>query len=197
MKINILGFILIIISTFILLKLYVETDYFHLTCRKSSYDNNTYCVRDRKNIEKTVNLLAKINQNNKKLISHLEKKYPDKDNVKRLIERYNPRKMVEINPLSEHTAYSENKGEKIAFCLTEEKSKSSKIIDENTLTFVAIHELGHIASKSVGHNEEFWNNFKFLLENAVEIKIYDPVDYKKNPVEYCGMKILDNPYYDL
>ena len=38
--------------------------------------------------------------------------------------------------------------------------------------FVAIHELAHIASETIGHNDEFWNNFKFLLDNAVEIKIY-------------------------
>ena len=63
--------------------------------------------------------------------------------------------------------------------------------------FVAIHELAHIASETVGHNDEFWNNFKFLLDNAVEIKIYSPVDYKKNNIEYCGMKITDNPYYDM
>ena len=45
--------------------------------------------------------------------------------------------------------------------------------------FVAIHEIAHIMTLSVGHTEEFWNNFKFLLENAVELNIYTPVDYKK------------------
>ena len=30
------------------------------------------------------------------------------------------------------------------------------------------------------HTEEFWKNFKFLLEEAVGIGIYKPVDYKKN-----------------
>ena len=71
------------------------------------------------------------------------------------------------------------------------------MIDENTLTFVAIHELSHIASESIGHNDEFWKNFKFLLEYAEKIKIYKPIDYKKNPKNYCGMRITDNPYYDL
>ena len=63
--------------------------------------------------------------------------------------------------------------------------------------FVGIHEISHVATKSVGHTDEFWKNFKFLLEQAVEIKIYTPVDYKKNPKRYCGMEITDNPYYDL
>jgi hypothetical protein len=50
---------------------------------------------------------------------------------------------------------------------------------------------------SIGHKQEFWQNFKFLLENAKQAGIYDPIDYKKNPQEYCGMTINDNPYYDL
>ena len=62
--------------------------------------------------------------------------------------------------------------------------------------YVAIHEIAHIATKSVGHTDEFWKNFKFLLQEAKEIGIYEPEDYKKNPKNYCGMKITDNPYYD-
>ncbi len=77
------------------------------------------------------------------------------------------------------------------------KKDGTKLIDLNTLTFVALHELSHIMTKSVGHKQEFWQNFKFVLENAKEAGIYDPVDYKKKPAEYCGMTISDNPYYDL
>ena len=57
--------------------------------------------------------------------------------------------------------------------------------------------MGHVCSKTIGHNDEFWTNFKFLLDIAVENGLYHPVDYKKNPQEYCGMDITDNPYYDL
>jgi predicted metal-dependent hydrolase len=103
---------------------------------------------------------------------------------------------METLPTSELTAYSENKGEKIAFCLNKNKVDDD-LIDLNTLTFVAIHELSHIMTKSVGHKQEFWENFKFLLTNAKEAGIYNPVDYKKKPKEYCGMTINDNPYYDL
>tara|TARA_B110000503_G_C6896923_1_gene309113 strand:+ start:341 stop:460 length:120 start_codon:yes stop_codon:yes gene_type:complete len=34
------------------------------------------------------------------------------------------------------------------------------------------------------------------VEQAKEAGIHNPVDYKKEPREYCGMKINDNPYYD-
>jgi len=113
-----------------------------------------------------------------------------------LVDGYNPKKIVETLPTSEYTAYSENKGEKLAFCLNRKKG-GKKLIDINTLTFVAIHEMAHIMTLSIGHTDEFWQNFKFLLENAIDENIYHPVDYKKNPQPYCGMDITDNPYYDL
>ena len=115
--------------------------------------------------------------------------------MKRLVAKYNPRKISETLPTSEYTAYSENKGEKLAFCLDTEKGSGS-LIDSNTLTFVALHELAHVATESIGHTEEFWDNFKFLLIEAKKIGLYDPVDYSKDPQRYCGMDITDNPYYD-
>ncbi len=48
---------------------------------------------------------------------------------------------------------------------------------------------------SIGHKEEFWNNFKFLLENAVRAHVYTAVDYAKTPIQYCGILIDENPLY--
>ena len=132
------------------------------------------------------------------LVNHLQSKYPEKENVKFLVKNYNPKRIKEILPTSEYTAYSENKGEKIAFCLSSvDKDDVNHLIDQNTLMFVALHELSHVATKSIGHNDEFWSNFKFLLEEATQIQIYVPVDYKKNKQAYCGMNIKDNPYFDV
>ena len=126
----------------------------------------------------------------------MKRTHPDDPRVKRLVSGFNPKSISETLPTSELTAYSENKGEKIAFCLNTKK-QGDKLIDLDTLTFVAIHELSHIITSSVGHKQDFWNNFKFLLENAKAAHIYEPVNYKKEPKEYCGMTIKDNPYYDL
>ena len=84
----------------------------------------------------------------------------------------------------------------MAFCLNTEKD-NNKLIDINTLMFVALHELSHIATKSIGHTDEFWKNFKFLIEEAESINIYKPVNYKETPTKYCSMEITDNPYFDL
>ncbi len=196
MEINILGYTIIFLVLIITYRIYKESDYFHLKCIISDVDGNKYCVRERSKLELAADKLANVNIKLKKLVKHVGKKYPNRDNCKRLVSKFNPKKIYETLPTSEYTAYSQNKGEKLAFCLNTKKN-GGKLIDLNTLTFVAIHELAHIASKSIGHNEEFWNNFKFLLEEAEIIGIYKPEDYKENPKNYCGMKITDNPYYDL
>lgn len=169
---------------------------FQLKCIVSTVDGNKYCVRERENIEKAADLLAKITVKCKKLVNYVCDKYPNKENVKRLKQNFNPKTIMETLPTSSYTAYSENKGEKVAFCLNKDKQDNDNLIDENTLTFVAIHELSHVMTKSIGHKSEFWGNFKFLLECAKEAGIHNPVDYKKDPQQYCGMKIHDNPYYD-
>lgn len=190
---------LYIVSGFVLivcLKMYYDSDIYNLKCIISNVDGNTYCVRERAKLELASNLLANVTKKCKDLVDYVAKKYPDDEDVQRLKKNFNPTRISETLPTSEHTAYSENKGEKIAFCLNTTK-EGNKLIDLNTLTFVAIHELSHVMTKSEGHKQVFWQNFKFLLENAKEANIYQPVDYKKKPQEYCGMNITDNPYYDL
>lgn len=196
MKINIFGILVVVFVTIIIFKIYKESDMFQLKCIVSDIDGNKYCVRERDKLELVADLLAKITNNMKALVLHMKKTYPDRNNVKRLVKNFNPKKIYETLPTSSYTAYSENKGEKLAFCTTTTKG-GNKLIDENTLTFVAIHELSHLATKSVGHTDEFWSNFKFLLKEAKKEGIYNPVDYKKNPQPYCGMTISDNPYFDL
>ena len=193
---NILAYILALFVIGVSLKIYFESDAFNLKCIISDVDGNKYCVRETPKLELVADLLAKVTTKLKKLVDVAYEKYPKRENVKRLKERFNPKKISEILPTSKFTAYSEDKGKKIAFCTTTKKG-GNELIDENTLTFVGIHEISHVCSKTVGHNDEFWANFKFLLDIAVENGLYTPVDYKKNPQPYCGMDITDNPYYDL
>ena len=195
-KLNGFGYLLIFFVIIIGLKIYSESDVFNLKCIISHVDGNTYCVRERDKIQLTADLLAKVTQKLKKLVSYMNEKYPDRPNVERLVKNFKPQQVKEILPTSAYTAYSENKGEKLALCVTTTKD-GNQLIDENTLTFVAIHEIAHIMTKSIGHKEEFWRNFKFLLINANELGLYNPIDYKKKPKKYCDMTINDNPFYDV
>ena len=198
MNSQLMGLVLIGFVLAVCIKMFLESDYYNLSCIISTVDGNKYCVRvkDKLNHQETADLLARITNKCKKVVGYANKEFPDRDNVKRLVKNFNPTKVKEILPTSEFTAYSENKGEKLAFCTTTKKD-GGNMIDENTLMFVALHELSHIASESIGHTDEFWENFKFLIKCAKKIGVYEPVDYKKKPVKYCGMKIHDNPFYDL
>jgi hypothetical protein len=192
-----MGCACLLIITVITYQIYHMKDTYGLKCVISSIDGKRYCVREREKLQDAADLLAKTADKCKKLVDYCASKHSDKPCVKRLKSGFNPQKFMETLPTSEYTAYSENKGEKLAFCLNKTKKGEDNMIDEHTLIFVAIHELSHIATESIGHKSEFWSNFKFLLECAKEAGIHDPTDYKKTPTEYCGMKIRDNPYYDV
>ena len=193
---SIFFYIFVGIVLFFCLAIYYQSDAFNLKCIIASEDGNRYCVREREKLELAANLLAKVTQKMKDTVEYVKQKHPEDPRTIRLVEGFDPKTISETLPTSELTAYSENKGEKIAFCLNTTK-EGNRLIDINTLTFVALHELSHVATESVGHTQEFWQNFKWVLQNAKEAGIYNPVDYKKQPQEYCGMKINDNPFYDL
>ena len=194
-KLDYFSYLIIFFIIIISIKIYYETDFFHLKCIISDVNNKTYCVRESKYMNEAADLLAEVANRLDRLVSVLSKKNKQNETVSRLKKRFDSNKIKETLPTSKYTAYSENKGEKIAFCLQKEKNEN-KLIDLNTLMFVALHELSHIGTKEVGHTETFWNNFKFLLKEAVEINIYNPVNYDEKPIEYCSMKLNDNPYFD-
>jgi hypothetical protein len=196
-KEDILGYVIIILILFISYKMYIDSDLFQLKCIVSTVDGEKYCVRERKNVQNASDLLARITEKMNTLVKCLDEKYPEpeKENIRRLVKKFNPKKIVETLPTSEYTAYSENKGKKIAFCLNKKKEDNNNLIDENTLMFVALHEMAHVASKSIGHNTEFWDNFQFLIEEAESFQLYTPIDYSKKNAEYCGMTITSSPYF--
>ena len=198
-KSNIFGYLVIILMIMLICKMYFESDNYNLKCIIASADGNTYCIRDRKNLDQAANLLADTSQKLQTFINHLKQKFPNKEEIQRIVEGFDPKKIKETLPTSEHTAYSENKGEKIALCLNKNKKEETQtqLIDGNTLMFVALHEVSHVGNKGIGHEKDFWNTFKFILNEAVDFGIYLPIDYKKQPVDYCGDKITDSPFYDM
>lgn len=166
-----------------------------LKCVVSSIDGEKYCVRRREKIQEAANVLASTVENLKHFIQHLKDKYPSRDDVKRLFKNFDPKKIEETLPTSKYTAFTENKSS-MSFCLNVSNDDNEEIIDENTLMFVALHEISHMANATKGHDENFWSLFKFMLDEAKLFKIYNPVDYSKKPQEYCSLKITSNPYFD-
>jgi predicted metal-dependent hydrolase len=192
MDINYLIGMLILVAFCLLGYTHIENLTNEVTYIKSSVDNNEYLVRNLEDKEEAANLLAKIRIKLETLCKIMKEKYPNDENVKIMNERFNPDNITETGKNNQYTSYSVNKGEKIVFCIRQKDEKET-LVDENTITFVSIHELAHIMTKSVGHTKEFWDNFKRLLKAAVEHNLYIKEDYTKNPKEYCGIKVTDSP----
>jgi len=87
-------------------------------------------------------------------------------------------------------AYNVNKGESISVCMHDTQKKLNNI---NDLFFVTMHEMAHIMTEAFEHNEEFWNSFRLLIQIATKHKLYEHMDYDKNPSSFCGDYIDHNP----
>jgi len=164
----------------------------------SKLDGKTYKVRDMPDKEKAADLMAMLRIRLGKLCSALEKKYPDKPQVKQMVQNFraDPDRFIEATPESEHTSSTVNKGEIINMCLRQRDGPDESLVDENVMMFVALHEFAHVCTDSVGHDSTFWNNFGWLLKEAEAMNLYKYTDFAAHPVSYCGVYITDSPRYD-
>lgn len=165
---------------------------------KSNVDGQTYQVRDMPDKQAAADLIARVRLQMKKLYLHLESAYPDKQQVQQLLQNFrpDPERLLESTPDEEHTSFSVNKGQRVHLCLRQRQGANETLVDENIMIFVAIHEMAHMITKSIGHEPEFWNNFGWLLREAEKIGVYHYQDFKAQPVSYCGVQITDQPKYD-
>jgi hypothetical protein len=157
---------------------------------KSDIDGRVYSVKNNTVARESANLLAQMNKNIIQLIDYIKKKYPEVKYYKNL-NKYNPNNIHE-NILNFDTTYTVDKGKMILFCNGPRDGKGSKLYDINTMMYVAVHELAHVVSDSIGHTIEFKLNFADLLKKAIEIGVYEYIDYSKNPIDYCGIPLSKN-----
>ena len=164
----------------------------YLSKIESSINNKTYYVRNLPDKQEAADRLSNLGISLEKLISSLSENDKKRgEGISRLRDAFDPDHITENIPGSIYVAYSVNKGDELSICIREKDTET--FLDSNTVTFVAIHELAHIMSESTGHTEEFWDNMKYLLEEASKQGIYNPVDYSKNPTDYCGTEINSTP----
>ncbi len=177
--------------------------------------NNYYKVHeDLENPELAAHTMDKLNTVAHQLIEHLNQKYLKTPNQIVLIKPEYRDRVIKIAKsirsnyktanLEENipersggdTSYVIDKGDVFAMCLRD-PTKNNKIDEKmNDLIFVLLHEIAHLGTDSWGHDESFWNNFKFILQEAVEAGIYKSVNYKKVGSPYCGIVITYSPLFD-
>ena len=159
---------------------------------ESSVNGKKYYVRNLADKSEAADKLSNIGISLQNLIDSLDEKDEDKgEDILRLKKNFNSDYITENIPGSLYVAYSVNKGEELSLCIRDKDT--NKFIDNNTILFVAIHELSHIMTNEDGHTPLFWNNMEYLLQKGSSLGIYQIVDYEKNPVDYCGMEIDSTP----
>lgn len=166
------------------------------TLRMKGPDGHEYDMQNLPDKDAAVKVMASIRESLVKLYDY----YKENPNlsmdppVTRFLARFSPDVFVENDMASKDTSYSENKGQKIVVCLRD-KTQAPKypLVEKNTVMFVMLHEMAHLMTETIGHTQEFWTNFKRILGDAVQLGLYQSVNYSQNPVAYCGMKITDSP----
>ncbi|MCA9329782.1 hypothetical protein KDA11_04000 [Candidatus Saccharibacteria bacterium] len=195
--------ILVIICDVLLLR-YLYGNSLANTSPVEAYDENKYLVHKKfKNRKEAANLMAQMHERTILLMKHLKGKYDNDgvmdendDIVRRLTRGYDVDNIVENSPhnLQGTTSFTQNKGDLMAFCLR--SKETHQLHDINTMMFVKIHELSHIACRELNHPPKFWEIFAKLLNEAAQVPVIELVDYSKHPVRYCGMLINHSPYFD-
>ncbi len=182
----------VVIWTLYFLSLCVLTSVFKISlsgleCTKSDVDNTGYCVRSSGSNEEKLaraNTLSKIQSSARTLISRLELAHGPSRITRKLSEKW--ARGGSVVKESQKNTFTVNKSD-IYLCL--------EFDDYNTLMYVLIHEMAHMANYDdndnpiEGHGDEFIATFKFLLTEAIACGIYSYVNYNQSPKRYCGMLI--------
>jgi hypothetical protein len=175
---------------------YTRKALFEMSYVKSTVDDNSYLVRNLPDKLEAANRLAEVRSRILRLMKHFKQLNTDNQIALDILKNFDadPTRFSESTPDSSYTSFTLNKGEKIHVCLRQ-KNSSQDLVDVNVLTFVTLHEIGHIGTREIGHTPLFWNNFAWILKQAEELGIYEFQNFAEQPVPYCGISITDQPKY--
>jgi hypothetical protein len=189
MEVNNTAIIIVCLSLIFAFLIYQYHYYSNIETIVSKVDNRNYDVQIKSDAQEAADLIARVREKLILLVNHMYKTFPNDDKVQRLKKNFNPDVIKEGIDNPSYTSYTINKGQEIILCLR----TNGKLVDLNVLTFVCIHELSHIGNETVGHDDDFWQFFKELLTEAINIGVYTKYDYRTNPVDYCNIKITSSP----
>jgi hypothetical protein len=185
----------ILVIVFAYVGLSIKQSKYPMSYVESRVDKQRYYVRNLPDKQEAADRLARIRQSLCTLKEHLAVTQERKPFVKQLVQNFTctSDQFSESTPEAVHTSYTVDK-EKVFMCLRQRNTKE-ELVSENTLIFVALHEMAHMGTSSIGHTPDFWNNFAWLLTQAETLGIYTYTDFAAHPVEYCGVHITDSPTY--
>lgn len=180
-------FVLVVI--FVIVVFYFKNRNAEVTYVTAQADGRSYlCLRlpDR---QEAAEKLAALNESMIALVRHMAASAPDDEAVARLYANYDPDAIHEGSWTTGYTSFSVNKGESITLCI---RQKDWSFVEHNTVMYVAIHELAHLMTQTIGHEPDFWANFVRLLDQAMLVGLYTKVDFAADPEPYCGITITSS-----
>jgi hypothetical protein len=180
--------IFVVFTIIIIVIMFVQNHYGEVEYVKSKIDDRRYLVRKLPHNYLAADYLARVNEQLVKLAKHMVAKFPTNPDAVRLYNNYNPEALSESDRNSGFTSYTINKS-KLVLCIRQD---DETFVEFQTILYVAIHELGHMMTSSLGHTDEFWANFKMLLNEAIDIGVYNKQDFNNKPKDYCGIKITSS-----
>ena len=189
-------FFLVTVLAVAFVAMYFKSSKYPMSLTQSTVDKEYYLVRNLPDKQDAADRLARVREKLLRLRKNLEQTHMEKPFVAQMIRNFDcsASRFSESTPDAQYTSYSVNKGEKVFMCLRQRDAKEA-LVQENIILFVALHEMSHVGTASIGHTPEFWNHFAWVLKQAEQLKIYEYTDFAAHPVEYCGVHITDAPTY--
>lgn len=181
--------VVVLVILLVILAFYLKKQSGEVTYVTAALDGRRYLCLKLPDRQEAAEHLAHLTARMLKLVNHMMALAPDDPAVQQLYRNFDPDAIHEGSHTSGYTSFSVSKGESITLCI---RQTDDSFVDINTVMYVAVHELGHLMTATVGHDQFFWDNFKRLLEAAMTMGLYDKVDFGSNPEAYCGIKITSS-----
>lgn len=181
--------VIVIVILAIIIVFYVKRQSGEVTYVTAALDGRRYLCLKLPDKQEAAERLAALTSIMLRLVHHMVATSPDDPLVQQLYRNFDPDAIHEGTHTSGYTSFSISKGESITLCI---RQTDDSFVDRNTVAYVAIHELGHLMTTTIGHDETFWANFKRLLEEAIKTGLYTKVDFAAKPEPYCGIKITSS-----
>jgi len=156
-----------------------------VTYARATLDGQHYLVLKRPDSAAAANLLATLRSDMQSVVGQFREENPEDADAARLLEKFDGAQTSEGDPNTAYTSYTVHKA-RIVLCL---RQKGGAFVPKNVILYVAIHELAHVMTPTMGHTSEFWENNRRLLNCAERMGVYVPQDFSASPQPYCGIQI--------
>lgn len=152
----------------------------------SSITGSLYWVKNVQGKEAVADRLATLQIALTKFIKDAQVLVPGDARIQRLVRKWDGT-VAEVERPGD-IAYSLNK-RAIHVCV---RGTGGALESLNTTMYVFLHEVAHVLTLEWGHPEEYWNNFRWVLEVAEQTGTYTYEDFDAIPVTHCGHRLGAN-----